>query len=254
MGVRGAGGSPPRSRSARWAQCARSTPAAPSVPRRGPAPGPRPRPRPRGPASGEGGGALGACARPGRARAERRRRGARGGQPAEAESRAGGRSVRREPVGTGTLPAGPGAGRAGGTWRRCDSGTLAGSGGRGPGSPATRVSGNFVPEPPPAPSGSRILRAAGKERPRALRSAPSSARGPRLAGSPCAAPAAPLLGDSPAPDAAPRAPRLASSSAPLPTPLLCGLASASPRSACARSEPREPTAAFCICRRLLVHW
>ncbi|XP_059525672.1 dual specificity protein phosphatase 14 isoform X2 [Myotis daubentonii] len=63
-------------------------------------PPPRPRPQPGVPASGEGGGAQGACAWPGRALAEGRRRGARGGQPAEAESRAGGRSVRREPVGT----------------------------------------------------------------------------------------------------------------------------------------------------------
>lgn len=52
---------------------------------------------------------------PPRARAEGRGSGARGGQPAEAGSRAGVRSVSRERGGTGTGPAGSGGGpRVGG--------------------------------------------------------------------------------------------------------------------------------------------
>lgn len=174
------------------------------LPAEAPPPAPRPRPQPRGPApsaeappqeravgrrghargrAGAGGGEKAGCARrPARRRREPRRR-------TERPPRA--RRNRYAARGPGRV-----GGRTGGTWRRDAAlrrwrARVAGV----PGPPRPSSPGNFVPAPPPAPpGGSRILRAAGAERPRALRSAPSSARGPRLAASPCAPRAAPLLG------------------------------------------------------------
>lgn len=232
----------------RNARGSRRPPAGTQLPAEAPPSAPRPHLR-----SGRWGAGSMRAARP--ARAEGRRRGARGGQPAEAASRAGGRSVRREPVGTGTLPAGPGGGRTGGTWRRCgsrDAGEI--------GWPRSRV----LRDPrlwklcAGAPTCSQWLShplgGGSGEAPRALRSAPFSARGPRLPGSPCAAP---LLSGHPRPGHWPPGTFASILVRSPPTPLLCGLAAASPpltpRSACARSEPREPPAAFCLCRGLLVH-
>lgn len=146
------------------------------LPPRAPRPRPLPErpPRPRERAVGRSERARG----PPRARAEERRKGARGGQPADAGSRAAEKNAGREPGRAGTGPAGSGGGqRAGGTWRR--PGPVGPSRSGQPWARASRVSRNFVPA---SPTCSRELLASsgrrGEERPGDLRRDPSFPPGP----------------------------------------------------------------------------
>lgn len=236
----------------RWrAQCACATPAAPGVPRRGPAHSPESPPQERAVGRREhahgragrwrrGEGGVRAAASPQKPRAAQED-GASAANPSE--------PVRRSRAREGGGRAGLGADAALGRWL----GRVA----RVPGPPRPSSLETLCRRPHLLPV---ALASSGRRERRGP--APSAAPPPQHAAHAslvlCAPPRPlPSSADTPAPDTGPRALSLASSSAPLLTPLLSGLATASPpltpRSACARSEPREPTAAFCSCRRFLVH-